>query len=119
MQLVYTGTKLDTKFNVKYKSKKECHHDLTYSAKCSMKNCLQPYNAGRRLAVVNEHSGKYVNSHMFKGNHPTLTLVNFTVLSSGYRNRKFKKKVPESLFIKQNRPALNKHGISIPLTLFN
>ena len=28
MQLVYTGTKLETKFNVKDKTKKEHHHDL-------------------------------------------------------------------------------------------
>ena len=47
---------------------------------------------------------------MFKqsiaANHPTVTLDNFTVLSSGYRKRKFKRKVSESLFIKQNRPTL-------------
>ena len=58
---------------------------------------------------VNKHSGKDINSHMFKhsvaANHPTVMLDDFTVLSSGYRNRKFKKKVSQSLFIKQNRPA--------------
>ena len=56
------------------------------------------------------------NSHMFKHSidHPTMTLDNFTVLSSGYRNMKFKRKVSESLFIKQNRPTLNKHGPSAP-----
>ena len=62
---------------------------------------------------VNELSGKDINSHIFKhsivANHPTVTLDNFTVLSSGYHNRKFKRKVSESLFIKQNRPTLNKH----------
>ena len=30
MQLVYTGTKLGIKFNVKDKTKKERHHDLTF-----------------------------------------------------------------------------------------
>ena len=44
-----------------------------------------------------------------EANHPIVTLDDFTVLSSGYRNRKFKKKVSESLFIKQNRPTLNNH----------
>ena len=126
MQLVYTGTKLGTKFNVKDKRKKEHHHDLTYSVKCPMKICLESYNGetGRRLIEqVNEHNGKDINPHMFKhsmaANHPTVTLDDFTVLSSGYRNRKFKRKVPESLFIKQNRPTLNKHGTSVPLKIFN
>ena len=79
-----------------------------------MKNCLESYNGetGRRLIEpVNEHSGKYINSHMFKhsmgANHRTVTLDDFTVPSSGYHNRKFKRKVSESLFIKQNRPKLN------------
>ena len=126
MQLVYTGTKLATKFNVKDITKKEHHHDLTYSVKCSMKYCLESYNGetGRTLIErVNEHSRKDINSHMFKhsmaANYPTVTLDDFTVLSSGYRNRRFKRKVSESLFIKQNKSTLNKHDISVPLKLFN
>ena len=43
-QIVYTGTKLGTKFNVKDKTKKGHHHHLTYSAKCSIKKCLESYN---------------------------------------------------------------------------
>ena len=80
MQLVYTGTKPGTKLNVKDKTKKEHHHDLTYNVKCPMKNCLESYNGetGRRLIErVREHSGKDINSHMFKhsiaANHPTVT----------------------------------------------
>ena len=37
MQLVYTGTKLVTKFNVKEKTKKEHNYDLIYSVKCPLK----------------------------------------------------------------------------------
>ena len=40
MQLVYAETKLGTKFNVKVTTKKEHHHDLIYSVKCPIKNCL-------------------------------------------------------------------------------
>ena len=122
MHLVYTGTKLGTKFNVNGKTKKEHHHDLTYRVKCTMKNCLESYNGetgSRLIERVNEHSEKDINSHMFKysmaTNHPAVTLDYFTVLSSGYCNRKFKRKVSESLFIKQNRSTLNKHGSSVPL----
>ena len=87
MQLVYTGTKLGTKFNVKDKSKKEHHHDLTYSVKFPMKNCLESYNGetGRKpIKRVNEHSRKDINSLMFKHSiaaHPSVTLDNSTVFS--------------------------------------
>ena len=108
MQLVHRGTKLGTKFNTKDKTKKEHHHDLTYSIKCPMKNYLESYNGetGRRLIErVHEYSGRDINSHMLKHsiavNHPTVTLDN-----SQYRKRKFKRKVSESLFIKQNRRQL-------------
>ena len=50
--------------------------------------------------------------HSIAANHPTVTLDNFTVLSSGYRNRKFKNKVSEQAYV-------NKHGSSVPLKLFN
>ena len=44
-------------------------HNLTYSVKCPMKNCMESYNVetGRRLIErVNEHSREKINSHMFK-----------------------------------------------------
>ena len=126
MQLVYTGTKLGTKFKVNDKTKKEHHHDFTYSVKCPMKNCLDSYNgeSGRRLIErVNEHSGKDINSHMFKhsmaANHPTVTLDDLTFFSSVYRNRKFKRNVSEFLFIQQNRHTLNKLNTSVPYKLFS
>ena len=63
-----------------------------------MKNCLEPYNGktGRRVIErVNEHSGKDLNSHIFKhlmaANHPTVMLNDFTVLGIGYCNMKFKR----------------------------
>ena len=46
-------------------------------------------------------------------NHPTVTLHDLTFFSSVYRNRKFKRKVSEFLFIKQNRHTLNKHDTSV------
>ena len=51
MQLVYTGTKLRTTFNVNEKTKKEHYHNLTCNAKCPMNDCLESYNGktGRRL----------------------------------------------------------------------
>ena len=65
--LVFTGTKLGTKFNIKDKTSKEYQNDLTYSVVCPDLNCNEGYNGetGRRLIErVHEHSGK-------DPNHPT------------------------------------------------
>ena len=67
MALVFTGTKLGTKFNIKDKTSKEHQHDLAYSVVCPDLNCNEGYNGetGRRLIEkVHEHSGKDVNSHV-------------------------------------------------------
>ena len=125
MEQEYTATKLGTKFNVKGKIKKEYHHNLTYRVKCPMKNCPKFCNGetGRSLIEwFNENIRKDINSHIFKdsieANLPTMTLENFTVVCSGYRNRKFKKKVSESLLIRHSKLTINKHGTSVPLKLF-
>ena len=117
---------LENKFNVKGKTKKEHHDNLTYSVRYPTKNHLQLYNGetGRTLTKeLMNMMGKNINSHMFKHsidtNHPTVSLDDFTVFSSGYSNRKFTKKVSESLFIRHNSLTLNNHGTSVPLMLFN
>ena len=72
---------------------------------------------------VHQHSGKDDNSHVFKHsietNHPTVTIDDFRVLKTGYRQKKFRKKLSEALFIKQNKPALTKQEASVPQKLFN
>ena len=109
MALVFTGTKLGTKFNFKDKTSKEYQHDLTYSVVCPDHNCNEGYNGetGRWLIErVHEHSGKDVNSHVFKhsieANHPTVTIDDFRVLKTDYRQTKIRRKLSEALFIKQN-----------------
>ena len=112
--------------NISFTYEQEINGKISFLEKCPMKNCLESYNGetGRKpVERVNEHSGKDINSHTFKysmaTNHPTVTLDDLTVLSSDYCNRRFKRKVSESIFIKQNRPTLNKHDTSVPLKLFN
>ena len=126
MALVLTGTKLGTKFNIKDKASKENQHDLTYSFVGPDPNCNEEYNdeTGRRLIErVHEHSGKEVNSHVFKHSletdHPTVTVDEFRVLKTGCRQKKFRRKFFEALFMKQKNSVLNKKEGSVPLTLFN
>ena len=92
--LVFAGTKLGTKFNIKDKTSKEHQNALTHSFICPNLNCNEGYNGetGRRLIErVHKHSGKDVNCHVFKQpidtNHPTVTIDYFFVLKTGYRQK--------------------------------
>ena len=83
-----------------------------------------PLETGRRLVErIDEHRGKDKNSHMHQhsvnSNHAFVTLNDFTFLNSGYKHNKFKRKISEALFMKSNRPNLNKQDTSVPLKLFN
>ena len=122
MVLVFTGTKLYTKLNIKDKTSTEHQHDLTYSVACPDANCNKEYNgetSRRLIEKVHKHSGKNVNSHVFKHSietdHPIVTIDDFHVLKMGYHQKTFRRKLSEALFIKQNKPALNKQEASVPL----
>ena len=124
--LPYTSIKLGSNFNVKDITKKKPKHDLVYSVKCPEETCNETYNGetGRRLVErVDEHRGKDNNSHVYQhsvnSNLVLVTLDDFTILNSGYKNNKVEKKISEALFIKSNRPNLNKQDTSVPLKLFN
>ena len=123
--LVYTSTKRSSNFNIKDITKKEHKHDLVYSVKCPEETCNETYNGetGRRLIEqTDEHREKDKNSHVYEhsvnSNHALVTLDDFTIVNSGYKH-KFKRKISEALFIKSNRPNLNKQDTSVPLRLFN
>ena len=71
------------------------------------------------MNIVGKILTSNVSKHSIAATHPTVTLDNLIVLSIGYYNWNFKRKVSESSFVKQNRPTLNKHGTSFPLKSFN
>ena len=61
---MFFSSLMDIENGLCYKTKKEHHHDLTYSVKYPMKNCLESDNGetGRRLIErINEHSWKDIN----------------------------------------------------------
>ena len=57
---------------------------------------------------VHEHSVKDVNSHFFihsiETNHPTVTTDDFRVLKTGYRQKKFRRKLSDALLISIRSP---------------
>ena len=52
-------------------------------------------------------------------NHALAALDDFTILDSGYKHKKYKKKNSKAIFIKNNIPNFNKHDISVLLKLRN
>ena len=99
MTLVFAGSKIGTKFNIKDKTSKEYQHDLTDSVFCSDAKCNEEYNdekGGRLIERVHVHSGKDVNSHVFKRStetdHPTVTIDDFRVLKTVHRQKKLRRK---------------------------
>ena len=72
---------------------------------------------------MKDHSGKDSKSNLFKHametNHKTVTLDDFKIIGKGYKRSKFRRKLAESLHIKEKRSSLNTHDPSVLLKLFN
>ena len=121
-----TGTKRGTKFNnIKDPVKKSHQQDVGYYAACPEPDCAEDYigETGRRLNErVIYHNGRYKKSHLYKhsqeSNHPCVALSDFEIIGSNFQNQKFKRKIAESLLIREKRSSLNTQEMSIPLKLF-
>ena len=113
-KIIYTRTKLASKFNIKDEISKKHKHDLIYKAQYPDLNCDTTYvgEIGRRFSerVIN-HSGCDDKSHLYEHaentGHENVNIHHFEILSNGYKNNKFKRKLAESLHIKHERPTRN------------
>lgn len=70
---------------------------------------------------VNKLSGKKANFYIFKysfeADPSPVMIENFKILNTGYRYKRLKTKVSESLFIIHNEPFLNKQVTSVYLNI--
>ena len=114
-------TKLGSKFNIKGITKKDHQQRLIYRVRCN-----KSYNdeLERMLAErVNDHSSRDKSFHMcklsIKKDYPNVKLQDFEILRTGSRRKKFRRKISEVLFIKENKPSLNRQQISVLLSLLN
>ena len=105
---------------------KEHKHDLIYKAQCLDLTCDETYigEIGKRFSErIIDHSGRDDKSHLYehaeKTGHENVNIDHFEILSSGFKNNKFKRKLAEALHIKHERPTLNVQEQSVPLKLFN
>ena len=68
-KIIYTGTKLASKCNIKDEISKKHKHDLVYKAQCPNLNCDATYvgEIGRRFSErVIDHSGPDDKSHLYE-----------------------------------------------------
>ena len=121
----YENTKLSTKFPVKDKT--DFHHkdNVVYHSKCPNKGCHENYigETNRRIAErIQDHNNRDKFSHLLKHahekGHTHVCENNFKVFGNNYQSN-IKRKISESLYIRQLKPTLNANEKSIPLHLFN
>ena len=118
--------KLNSCFSIKDKTKFEHQHGLVYYANCTKPSCCDNYvgETGRRIIDrIKDHNGRDHAAHMVKHNIETsptdVNTANFKIIDMNFSNCKRKRKIAESLWIKDLRPTLNVQEKSIPLKLFN
>ena len=122
---IFKSKKLGSRFNLKDKTKPEHLHNLVYYVPCPKKKCKSSYcgETKRRMEKrTGEHGGTDPKSHVLrhsrKTKHKRVKNADFKVLRQGFRSN-FRRKISESLFIKQYKPDLNVQKDSYRLSLFN
>ena len=125
-KVVFTRSKLSSKFQVKDRTIVSHNHDIFYHANCQENGCPDNYakETVRRISGrVLDHFGKDINSHLYKHlietGYQTLEKSNYRIIGNGYGNNWNKLKLAEALSIKELKPTLNKQDKWIPLKVFN
>ena len=125
-KVVFTGSKLSQKFQVKDRTIFSHNHGIIYHGNCPENGFPDGY-VGENARIISErvlnHTGTDINSHLYKHfiktRHQTLKISNYRIIGNGYWNNWDKRKIAEALSIKELNPTLNKQNKSIPLKLFN
>ena len=91
--IVFTGTKLSSNFNVKDPVPRTKKHDVIYRSVCVTESCNKDYvtECPRKLyECVKGHNGRDHSSHLVKQagdtGHLPVDTANFDVTGSGYHN---------------------------------
>ena len=121
-----TGKKLSTCFQIKNQTKFEHKHDIIYLTPCPEDNCSENYigESERRISErIIDHNSRDKKSHIFKHSSEKrckhFHTNSFKIIGNGFNNNSFKRKVSETLLIKQIKPSLNVQEKSIELKLLN
>ena len=72
-----------------------------------------------KYLIIMIDAKSHLGKHAIRKCHKCSKIEDFNVISKGYRNTTFKRKVSESLLINDVRSTLNTHQKFVPLKLFN
>ena len=124
-RVTYNTKYLGSKFPIKDITKFKHNHNIVYKAKCPEKDCTSSYIGQTKCRLEKraiQHNKTDTNSHLLKHskmkNHLRTWLNDFEIIGRGYKTD-FKRKISESLHIKDFHPDLNVQKISYNLSLFN
>ena len=123
--IIYKSKKLASKFKIKDHIKFEHRNNIVYLCKCPEDLCNETYigETNRRIQErICDHNNRDKNSHVYKhsidNNHKHVWVDDFEILSSNY-TASYKRKLSESLYIKEYNASLNSQEKSVKLNLFN
>ena len=121
----YKSTKLSTKFPVKDKTDLQHKNKVVYHSECPSEGCHENYSRETNRHIVEriqDHNNRDKSSYLLRHAHEkSRTHVwenNFKILGINCQSN-IKRKVSESLSIRELKPTLNANEKSIPLHLFH
>ena len=124
-RVVYKAKKLSERFPIKDKTELKHLHNVVYHVKCPNEKCKSEYIGQTRCRVgkrATEHNKTDKNSHILKHSektkHRRAWLKDFKVRGQGYQSN-FKRKISESLFVREIKPDLNVQKDAYKLSLFH
>ena len=121
----HKSTNLFTKFPVKDKTDFQRKYNVVYYGKCPNDGYQDEYVEETKRCIVEkikDHNNKDSSSNLLKhvpeNGHTHVWENDFQILGNNYQSH-FKRKISESLFIRQLEPTSNVNEKSITLHLFN
>ena len=123
--VAYKSKKLSTQFEVKDHIEFKHKSNVVYLCKCPEKEYQERYigETKRRISeLIIDHNRRdrfsHVLHHSRDKKHSHVWTKDFEILGSNYSSTT-KRKISESLFIREYNPTMNTQEISYSLTLFN
>ena len=123
--VTYKSKKLSTQFKIKEHTEFGHKSNVVYLCKCPEKECQEQYigETKRRISErIIDHNRRDKFSHVLHHSrdkkHSHVWTKDFKILGSNYSSTA-KRKISESLFIREYSPTMNTQETSYTLTLFN
>ena len=97
-----------------------------YYADCPNETCRENYigeSGGRISERMKDHNIRDLKSHILRhpveSGHANVSYEDFKIIAKNFNNNSWKRKIAESLLIKEKRLTLSIHNKLVPLKLFN